>query len=875
MKNKTVALVLVLAALPLVACTKKTSSSSSNTDTGSASASDTSTGPVADARANGVYNYAATSYAEKAKIIGAEEGYILDNFLAGVPLYDDGSAVIYNPRLSGILDKYIPNYGFGVGRATITKPMDDTAEPVAAYKNYFHAFEAADPATYNAMNATDSVSSDVNSYFTMSYYEQKPNATADGYVWYPALATEKPVAVNADEKTGMATTWKIKVHVDDDKYVYNTLSAKPSLKAFAGTKIKLEDYLTPYKLCLNNGWSRATDLASASYGFAGVQEYSDAISAGKTGDWSKVGIQTDATDNSLVFTFNSPKNQFYAMYYVSNGMYAPLPAEFITALDAFKTGTQTGASLYGIYNDTGAGASGLTGVDSVLSVGVYMPELVSAGSQITFKKNPTCCVASDYHFEGYKEWIWTAAATTSGYGYDQYKAYGNLDAVGIPAKHLKDEASNPNRKQTLGSTVWKFQTNTCTQALWNKLFGTNGTINQGTDNSYVCKPIMANKNFLNGLYFAVNRTELAAYLGSAPSQAFFSDAYDYDPENGLSYRSSDAGKAVLANRSPDTLGYSAAAAQTLFATAIEQEQAKGNYIGGTASDPVVITLNNWYQSAGQITNEGGMEAKYFEDSFNAACLTKYGVKLVINNQAGAVWSDVYHKHLMVGDFDLGFGAISGNTLDPLSFCDTVCSDNRSGFTLCWGQDTSVCEYDEATGVGSIMYDGKAWSYDALFEAGTAGTVVTEGVSTPVCAFYADETSDDSQVIVPVAALGTGTADVTVRLSYYVDTQVSIKVTRIAWYNPNTKKEDMTFDLASAVDDDNGTITVTAKDVDLTMAETYGSGIIEGYDVSVGYLSVYFTQTVAGVSTPNKELDATVIFAAKSASTSSSSIVEAI
>jgi hypothetical protein len=870
MKNKTVALVLVLAALPLVACTKKTSSSNSNTSTGTASASDTSTGPVADARANGVLNYASASYAEKAKMIGAEEGYILDNFLAGIPLYDDGSAVMYSTRLSGILDNYIPNYGFGVGRATITKPMDATAEPLEAYREYYHAFETQDPGTYNAMNTTDSVASDMNSMFTMSYYDQKPNATADGYVWYPALASAMPTALNADEKTGLATKWRIPVHANDDKYVYNTLSAKPTLAAFKGRKIALEDYITPYKLCLDNAWARATDLAASTTGFAGVQAYSDAISAKKTANWADVGIQIDAATSSLVLTFNSPKNAFYAMYYSSNGMFSPIPSDFISALDAFKTGTQTGTSLYGIYNDTGATGSGLSAVDSVISTGIYMPELIEAGQAIAFKKNDTCAIAADYHFKGYKYWIWPNAKTTPTYAYDNYTNNHNIDAVGIPAAHIKDTVGNPERRQTKGSTVWKLDTNACTQARWNELFGDNGTVARVGDNKYACKPVMSNKNFLNGLYFSINRKELATTLGSNPSQAFFSDAYDYDPEKGLAYRDSAEGKAVLANRSPETLGYDTTIAQKLFQVAIEQEQSKGNYKGGTPADPVIITLESWYQAESQIKEEGGIESDYMTTAFNAACTDKYGVKLVIDQKAEADWRDTYYKHLFTGQFDFGFGTISGNTLDPLSFCETVCSDNRTHMTLCWGPDTNECVYNASTGVGNIMYDGKAWSFDALYEAGTTGTIVKNGSSSPAVAFYSDDQGSDSTVFVEVADLTSGEATVTVRLSYYNDPAVSAKVTKLAWYNENTGKEDLTFDAASSYsDDDAGTITITVK-VDLTHAAALPSGSLPGYDCAEGYLDIYFEQVVAGIPSA-KELDSQVVFYKEAAASSSSSL----
>ncbi|MCI2111109.1 MAG: hypothetical protein LKK13_02070 [Bacilli bacterium] len=837
MKNQKIALVLALAALPLVACTKASSAPASSAPASSSSSSSSSSGEKADVRANGIYNYSAIDYADKNKILGAEEGYILDNFLGGIPLYDDGGTVLYNSRLSGLLDNYIPNYGFGVGRATINA---DLAGDPGPYTRYFHDFQTNDPGTFNAANSTDSVTSDMNDMFTIAYYDMKPNATSDGYEWYPVLASAMPIAVDADEN-GFANTWEVPVHADEDGFVYNTLSAKDGIKDFAGRRIQLEDYLTMYKLTLDNGWSRATDLGDATTGFAGVSAYSDAVSAGKTPSWDSVGIQIDAAKKALKFTFNTAKDPFYAMYYVSSSMYAPLPESFITAIG--------GADHYGIYNDTGAGASGLNAVDSVLSTGVYMPEAIEAGKQIIFKKNTTCCVSDEYHFAGYKYSVWPGAASDSTYAYTQYKEEKNLDAVAVPASKLSAEANNPELRKTKGSTVWKFQVNSCTQAEWNALFGTNGTIDQGKDNGYQCKPIMSNINFLNGLYASINRNELATTLGRNAAQGFFSGAYDYDPLNGLAYRDSDEGKAVLADRDPDTCGYNLTKAEKLFQIAIEQEQKKGNYTGGTAAEPVTITLDSWYQTTGQISQEGGLEASYLQNAFNEACRDKYGVELVIKNQAPAVWSDVYYQHMMVGQFDFGFGAISGNTLDPLAFCNTVCSDNRSGFTLSWGTDTSACEYDEETGEGSIMYDGKAWSFDALYEAGTAGAIAVEGESTP--AFTYGEDSAGGQVQIAVASLDEGVNNAEFTLSYYVDSQVLITIDKVTWYNPVTKEE-APYDVDTVVsDDDNGTITINAP-VDIKDAKPY-----DGF--AAGIICVYYTQTVLGVMTTGLEIDVTVIF----------------
>ena len=48
------------------------------------------------------------------------------------------------------------------------------------------------------------------------------------------------------------------------------------------------------------------------------------------------------------------------------------------------------------------------------------------------------------------------------------------------------------------------------------------------------------------------------------------------------------------------------------------------------------------------------------------------------------------------------------------------SDNSSGFTLNWGADTS------ANDGKSLIYEGKSWSFDALWESAVYGVTVKDG-----------------------------------------------------------------------------------------------------------------------------------------------------
>jgi hypothetical protein len=99
--------------------------------------------------------------------------------------------------------------------------------------------------------------------------------------------------------------------------------------------------------------------------------------------------------------------------------------------------------------------------------------------------------------------------------------------------------------------------------------------------------------------------------------------------------------------------------------------------------------------------------------------------------------------MMVGQFDIGFGSISGNALNPLNFFEVLRSDNSSGFTLNWGCDTSVVD-------PSLKYDGRSWSFNSLWQAADQGALVdAEGnlIKTFDANWAGSTTNDDGSVTV--------------------------------------------------------------------------------------------------------------------------------
>jgi hypothetical protein len=366
MHNQKLTLLSAFGAVVLAACGGAASSTpGSSVSPGSSSAPVTS--QIPENAANGIFSYAAASYSEKAEILGTLEKYAQDNYMTGIPLYDSGGLVMYNDRLSIPSDVFIPNFGFGVGEGTILSPLTAEQEPEEGLRSYYHTWTNVNVPSLNNMNGQTSTQSDFYGTFSSSYYTTRLNAAKDNYEWVNELATARPVALDADAD-GLATKWKVPLRVGGD-LVYSTLSTDSAISVFNDRPVALEDYLTPFKLMLDNRWFRATDLGSATGGFVGVSQYTAAIAAGQTPDFSTVGIKLSTTENAIEFEFNQPQNSFFALLNLSSTLYSPIPADFITAIG--------GPEEFGKPSRA---------VDTVLSVGAYVVEDWEDSKQFVFKK---------------------------------------------------------------------------------------------------------------------------------------------------------------------------------------------------------------------------------------------------------------------------------------------------------------------------------------------------------------------------------------------------------------------------------------------------------------------------------------------------------
>lgn len=710
-------------------------SSSSVTPGSSSSSSSDSEEPAKAIPASGAQQFVDSSYEDRTEILGKIEKYAVDHAITGLPLYEDSGYQMINPRIVKGVNTYITGYGFSTLRdGYINGSL--SGETDSKYQNYYHNWTSSDPGTIDVWNSDGSVVGDMHANIGATYYGTRLNEDKTGYEWYPILATQDylwPVEGDSVNKNPNAEelhlTWRMHVRTGEaGKVTYRTASTKSDRAAFDNRVVTLEDYITPFKYMLNgaNKLFRGNELASKTGkgAIVGVADYF-ARTAGQgvkglneSVSFDDVGITSGTDDDGdyLEFTFQTPVNRFYAMYSVNSDMYSPLPKDFVKLV---------GTDLGNYSSDKSTSP-----VDNILSTGPFMLESWETDKLITYKTNDTWYEkeedASLYRIGGIHTDVLTGYKDNKNIAFEQFLA-NKLDIVGIPSDYLEQYSTDARSVKVPGESVWKLNLNTCTPELWEQLFGENGTITHTSKDKYWnVKPWMSNENFIRGLFYSINRSDFANKMGGTPSINYFSDIYLSNPETGESYNSTEAHKQALENfwgSTIETYGYSQAMSQAAFSAAIDELLEDGSIKSSTKE----ISIDIWWMYDNQIDLEGALIASYITTAFNAAAEAKgLPVRLKINQSAEAEWDYVYYDHLMVGQFDLGFGSISGNSLDPLNFMEVLKSSNSSGFTLNWGADTTIVE----TGEDALLYPDKdgnmrAWSFDGLWDAADSGVILDE------------------------------------------------------------------------------------------------------------------------------------------------------
>ena len=673
--------------------------------------------------ADGIFDYTALSTQQKTDLLGLLEAYAVRNGMTGVTLYESGGLVMYSDRVVLGTENYIVGYGFGVlTEGNIT--ADLASENNTAWKRYYHTYNAKDPGEANYLDSQGSEIGDFYGYIGASYFTVFMNETKDGYVWVPELAATNPEPLDLNEETNQATKWRFELRKD---LKYNTLGSRTS---YNGRAVTLDDFITPFKLLLNqgNGYFRGNELANQT-GYAaikGAKEYYEAtknaakgILSNEQADFSGVGVKTYEENGKWYFEFELAQatTMFYARYAINSSLYMPIPKAFID---------EVGVDYYLRFNKDATQSP----VDNSLSLGAYTLEKWDTDQQVVYKKNPYYVYAdTKYQIQGIHINILEAAQTDVNAGFREWIA-GKIDGAGVPEDYVDEYKNNPLVRKTTGGSAFKLNMNALDQETWNELFGENGTVAQNGDNAWKVKPALSNYHFRLGLSYALNRLELSTAKASTVSVNFFSSAYLSDPEAGTSYNVTDAHKGAIAQllEGTDGYGYSLQLAREYFQMAIDELEASGAYTRGTPSNPTVISIEIAWMSQSNEDSYHKYVKQYWEDAFNDVSVHAGCYRLEVNFWCPSDndYNKTYDK-MLGGMYDVGFGSISGSELDPLGFLSVLSVDQSISheFTLNWAIDTNDPDAD------LLIYNGRRWSFDALYMATQQPSQVNQGVLSDV------------------------------------------------------------------------------------------------------------------------------------------------
>ena len=786
--------------------------------------------------ANGVYSYKKESNAERTNVLGILERFAIATGILGTSLYENGNYAMYNPRITLGTENYIVGYGFGtLAEGAITADLE--YETNADWKRYYHTLESSDPKTLNYLNDQGAQVGDLYGYIGASFFETFMNETKDGYDWVPALAKEKPVPVNDEDGDGMCDTWRFEVRTGEtDGLKYSTLSALESRQAFNDRLVALEDYETPFKVLLTkaNNLYRGGELANmtGNGGIKGAKAYYDATGDGPNDElWENVGIKTYVEDgkNYFEFTFTTEQTAFYAMYYISSSLYMPIPQEFLDLVTV---------QYYLGFNSDATESP----VDNSLVLGAYICERYDQDQQIVFKKNPNYMFAdTKYQIEGVHVKIFPAAESDPNATIKEFLAE-HFDSCGIPKDYLDDYRNDPRARSTKGDSVFKLNMNTCDQETWEYLFGVDGVIKQNAKEDYWdLKPALGNKHFTKALSYSIDRASYAAARGVIPSVDYLSSNYMSDPENGMSYSVTAAHKFAqeLLVADTDGNGYSVELARDYFRMALTELEADGKYTPGTKENPTVIEIEIAWQRPAQEETYHNELAGFLETAFNDESVCGGVYQLKINFWVGNEWSDVYYNKMMVGQFDIGFGSISGNSLDPIGFFNVVSGnpDIANGFTLNWGVDTN------STDTYPLVYDGLRWSFDALYNAVNSQAITANGQNKAAITIeYTELVKNEDGTYTGSFTLTPGLPDET---EITIDDVVCCNYER--YRNGDGNYAESSLEEFEVTTDENGVVTVVFT-VPAELAEEYatGSGTSAEPKGETGF-DLYYSYTFQGAA----------------------------
>ncbi len=745
----------------------------------------------------GFYNYKFATTEMRHTFMAAAEAYLMNNMYGGVPLFASGSFALYSPRLQLPVETYIPVMGYGTRFATMSADdsnvimYDGNAGNAGEYT--YRTQNSTDPVTFNQWIYDTSTDSTYMSEYYGALYDFVFNADKTGFELVPAMADALPTPIDSYvTETGkeVSTVWQIPVK-DGLEWSYFANGAAPSY--VTDNDITAEDFVDTYELALTEEWFRAVsgggDFIAKTQAIVNAEEFVDGDA-----EWADVGIKV--VDGNIQFTFVDAQSEWNVKYWLSSFVMAPVHMEMYEEL----------------------GENYATSPESIAYHGPYVITAYETGVILTLEKNPNYALP-ELDFYTHKTF---QIITDTEVAFQTYEA-GKLEAIGLPTEKYDSYKDHPSIKQIPGATTYRIMINgTGTEAALREIF---------PDSTWTPEPILANDDFKMAMFFALNRQYLAeSVLKVRTSNMYlFSDAYVVDGDLGIPYRSTPEGETVGEGLSPSTFGYNFDAAQALFKIAVAAEIAAGNYEAGTAAEWTEIELQfNYFQgSDSQVTM-----FEYIKGAYELAFVDfENYVRVKLIGEAKD-FPQIYYNYMMVGEFDLSIGGISGSTLDAASFLDTYCDDNRGGFTLNWGIDTTTANINVVYNDFEGVRHNEMWSFNAISSVLNGEVYVSSGAEAVVPA-PKNIVATPTTITFDVDQFGNDDfSNLTYTLNYWDSAAGAYLATDI---------EDVAIDAA----------TVTISGLDTYYDAEYPSFYTGDYQVVIGY--TYAVDTTKDGSSPSADI----------------------
>jgi len=645
---------------------------------------------------------------EKDKLFAAAESYMLENVYAGVPLYRSASRVMFSSRTQLFSEEYNGVLGFGTAYSQFSED-DSTVEMLQGQMGNpgeytWRSSFTTDPTTFNPWLADDSVSSDFIDTFTGGFYEFFFDASKTGYEILPSMAKSAPVAVNPETINGKdySTVWQIPVR-DDLVWTFHpgidTSGFAPGFE-----KLDASDWLWTWRLAMEESWFRAIS-GGGDFVTKGIKGAAEFIADPTEANWQNVGLKL-VDENTIQLEYVSEQSEFDIVYGLTGASLAALNQE-----------------LYESLGSTPEEREAAYGRDelSVAANGVYYLDVVTKGQLITVKKNMNY-VDKDLYFYTGQQYRYIADSEQL---FAEFLA-GRLESASVPSSRVEEFLADPRVKTSPGATTWRLMMN---------LFGSEENRDQyiadhpevGLDPDFVPEPILGYLEFRQALFYGFDRYKAAVDVVKTylPAHTLFAPTYFLDGSSGLSVRTGAAGAEVVSRFGGESNGYFPDAALDLFKQAVAKGIEDGHYTAGTAEAYTVIELSLTYASSGRAAAQAMI----------AELVQQYETLLVDDENFVSIdivvldtaFPGNYYDYMMKAATDLGIGGISGSLLDAPGFLDVFADDNRGGFNLNWGKDSTTANIPVSYKnlEGEVVYE--TWGYNALVEALNGKTYIRDGV----------------------------------------------------------------------------------------------------------------------------------------------------